>query len=96
MQRTVFASVLLKKQAKNVPLDTDSSQKFYKFTKTFRRKRLTLNSLLPKQTFLYTHTFKYNIYIHIYIYMYVCIYVYMYIYKYYIFKIKYIYIHIYI
>ena len=77
MQRTVFASVLLKKQAKNVPLDTDSSEKFYKFTKTFRRKRLTLNFLLPKQTFLYTHTFKYilyiYIYIHIYMYVYMCI-----------------------
>ena len=79
MQRTVFASVLLKKQAKNVPLDTDSSQKFYKFTKTFRRKRLILNFLLPKQTFLYTHTFKYNIYIHIYIYIYIYMYVCMYI-----------------
>ena len=77
MQRTVFASVLLKKQAKNVPLDTDSSEKLYKFTKTFRRKRLTLNFLLPKQTFLYTHTFKYilyiYIYIHIYMYVYMCI-----------------------
>ena len=84
MQRTVFASVLLKKQAKNVSLDTDSSEKFYKFTKIFRRKRLNLNFLLPKQTFLYTHTFKYIYiiyiyYIYIYIYIYVCMYIYIYI-----------------